>query len=757
MAKIKVVAAYDPRLSLSEWGMSMVLIGIGWLVGMWATFTFDFPGDVLIIAAASTAIAFALWRDIAHVRMLLILALAAIFGALRGASAQPIFDADDVATYNDRGTVTIIGTVADYPDRRDQSVNLRVETESLAREDSTSFAANGMVLVRAPRLPEYRYGDRIEVIGQLQSPPEFSSFSYRDYLAGKGIYSIIDQPRIDLLAHDRGSPILAALFALKDHAHETIAQILPEPQSSLLAGILLGDESGISTQVKDDFRVTGTSHIIAISGYNFSVLIALASVPAVRLFGRRRAFPILLLSVFAYAVLVGASAAVLRAAIMGALTLWATYLGRQTAALNSLFTAAFVMTFLDPFTLGDAGFQLSFAATLGLVLYTRPLQGAAERGLSRLFGTERAQQIVSVLSDAVIVTMAAQITTLPLLIVNFRQFSFLTLLVNALVLPAQTGVMILGGLALLAGLIWLPLGQIVGWGAWLFLTYTIQLIHLFALVPGIAIDLGYVDPLWGVAYVTVLAALTHWFTRDKEQRMNIKARLSNISPRAVLPVIGVFALLAALAISWQPDGKLHVHVLNIDGMPVFVQTPLGRQILIGGSNSPSALLATLGNRMPFWDRDIDLVVVPKADQRSLNGLLAVIDRYSIGAILSVEIGDNRASREWLDVISAKSIAIVDVGSGVGFEDGVSLMLDEAGVVRIGSSGATVVLGTAGDASPADVWIVETMPDLPTAQIIVANQVSDAAVVPEGVSLIDLEERPIELTFDGASWMVSQPP
>src|SRR3990172_9477628 len=111
-----------------------------------------------------------------------------------------------------------------------------------------------------------------------------------------------------------------------------------------------------------------------INGYNFAVLIALASVPAVRLFGRRRAFPVLLMLIVAYTVFVGASASVVRAAIMGALTLWAVYLGRQTAALNSLFIAAMVMTLLDPFTLGDVGFQLSFAATLGLVLYTRPLQ-----------------------------------------------------------------------------------------------------------------------------------------------------------------------------------------------------------------------------------------------------------------------------------------------------------------------------------------------------------------------------------------------
>jgi len=99
---------------------------------------------------------------------------------------------------------------------------------------------------------------------------------------------VVDRPRIERLARDRGNPILAALYSLKDRAQETIASILPEPQAALLTGILLGDESGTPQDVKDDFRATGTSHIIAISGYNFSLLIALVSVPAVRLSCARR-------------------------------------------------------------------------------------------------------------------------------------------------------------------------------------------------------------------------------------------------------------------------------------------------------------------------------------------------------------------------------------------------------------------------------------------------------------------------------------
>ncbi|HET7091662.1 MAG TPA: ComEC/Rec2 family competence protein, partial [Anaerolineae bacterium] len=388
--------------------MPLVSIGIGWLIGIWAAFSFALPWQLFLVALVIPFAGLILWRGDPRARLVWISLLAMLLGGLRAASARPSLDEHDVATYNDGSLVTLAGVVDDYPDRRDTYVNLRLRAETLAWPDADPFAVEGLVLVRADPLGDYRYGDRLEVTGHLQTPPEFATFNYRDYLAGKGIHSIVDQPRVGRLVRDQGSPILAALYDLKDRARETIATILPEPQAALLTGILLGDESGIPQDVKDDFRATGTSHIIAISGYNFAVLLALASVPAVRLFGRRRAFPILLLLIVAYTAFVGASASVVRAAIMGGLVLWATYLGRQATALNSLFIAAILMTLLDPFTLGDVGFQLSFAATLGLVLYTRPLQNAAERGLARWTGPERAKKTVGVLSDAVIVTLAAQ-------------------------------------------------------------------------------------------------------------------------------------------------------------------------------------------------------------------------------------------------------------------------------------------------------------------------------------------------------------
>jgi len=246
--------------------MPLIPIGLGWLIGIWAILTFALSSTLLLIALIVPIAGIILWRDAPRARLAWFALLAALLGGWRAVAAQPVFDANSLVTYNDLGVVTVTGVVDDYPDRRDTFVNLRVRVETLSLPDSDPIPVAGVALVRADGLAGYRYGDRLEVTGQLQSPPEFSTFNYRDYLASRGIHSIIDRPRIDLIARDQGSSILAGLYELKDRAHETIAAILPEPQAALLTGILLGDESSIPQSVKDDFRVTGTSHIIAISG-----------------------------------------------------------------------------------------------------------------------------------------------------------------------------------------------------------------------------------------------------------------------------------------------------------------------------------------------------------------------------------------------------------------------------------------------------------------------------------------------------------
>ncbi|MGH2523079.1 MAG: ComEC/Rec2 family competence protein, partial [Anaerolineales bacterium] len=366
----------------------VTLLGLGWITGIWAASHITQPWWAWLIIAGLAGGGLYFLRAEARLRLPLACLLALGLGGARYHISQPDLDNPSfLAAHNDVGEVVLEGVVWGEPDSRETRTNLRLQVDTLRLPEAESAVpVRGLALVYAPRFSdsrleatgdgEFHYGDRLRVFGVLETPPVFDGFSYRDYLARQGVHSQIRQARVTFIAARQANPIYQRLFDFKARALAVLAQIFPEPHAALLSGILLGIESRIPEDLKDAFSVTGTSHIIAISGFNIALIAGLFAALANRLFGAQRGAVIAILGIGAYTLLVGAGASVVRAAIMGSLALVAGRLGRQVAGLNTLSVAVLLMTLLDPFTLWDVGFQLSAAATLGLILYAEPFEAA---------------------------------------------------------------------------------------------------------------------------------------------------------------------------------------------------------------------------------------------------------------------------------------------------------------------------------------------------------------------------------------------
>jgi competence protein ComEC len=611
----------------------------------------------------------------------------ALAGA-RYATAVPTIDQNHIAFYNNRRNVTLTGLVVDEPDVRDRFVNLRVEVDSIQVSGGAQLPMQGVVQVQTYRFPAINYGSRLRVTGFLETPPEDETFSYRLYLARQGVHSLMSLPNVTVTAENEGNRLYQAIFSFKSRAQTTIAQLIPEPQAALLTGILLGNDNGLPPELDEAFRLTGMTHIIAISGFNIAILVAILVRIAEPFFSRRGSVVFALVGISLYTVLVGADASVVRAAVMGSIYLIANrWLGRPNFAFASLFLAGFLMTAIRPFTLWDVGFQLSFAATLSLMIYADPLTQWVRRKLRRVLEREWVEQVMGVLSEVVILTVAAQILTLPLIIGYFDQLSLISLLANALILPVQPAVMIWGGLATLLGMVLPALGQLFGWVAWLFLAYTIWMVRLFAAVPGAAIPLT-VSTMGILSIYGVIAALTWFGIQPDEKRSRIMTAVrQNISQRLALGASGITAV---LVLSWgmtQPDGQLHIVFMNVgQGDATFIQTPSGRQILIDGGEYPSLLNSQLGQNMPFWDKEIDLLVATHPDSDHVSGLVGVFERYRVNQIITngQRFGESPIYDEVLAAAQALSTEIrpVQAGERIEIGDGVRLEVLHPGPVLI---------------------------------------------------------------------------
>jgi len=217
---------------------------LAWLIGIWLASRIALPTLALDVATIVVVVGIILTWRAPRPRWLFVLALAAMLGALRYNLARPHFDQTSLATFNDQQrTVIVEGLIVAEPDARDMYTNLRVESDKLIISEQPTRTVKGLALVQAPAFADFRYGDRIRAEGKLQTPTDTGDFSYRDYLARQGVYSIMSRPRVTGLARDQGFAPLGWLYAFKARAKNVIAQILPEPQASLLTGILLGDDA----------------------------------------------------------------------------------------------------------------------------------------------------------------------------------------------------------------------------------------------------------------------------------------------------------------------------------------------------------------------------------------------------------------------------------------------------------------------------------------------------------------------------------
>ncbi len=604
--------------------------------------------------------------------------LFAALGALRWHSAQPnLRDPACVAAYADLPSdVTLVGVLAKPPDVRDTRAYLWMRAERLRFAGETqALPIHGNVLVQTrPEVAlRLRYGDRVVVVGRLETPPEGTTFSYRDYLARQGIFVWLKARRMGVLAHNQGNPLLDAVYAVRNRAYMLVQRLWPAPEHALLAGILLGLDKGIPVGVYDAFRKTGTAHIIAISGFNITILAGLFLSLFGRWWGRGKGALAAAVAVGLYTVFVGADAAVVRAAIMGLLGIAALQLGRRQHAYTTLAFTAALMALWRPTVLWDVGFQLSFAATWGLLRFAQPMQETAARWLMHWLKPAQARRLAAPVGEFFLFTLAAQIATLPISAYHFHQISLVSFLANPAILPVQAPLMIGGGAAVLLALVWFPLGKPLALLVWPLAAYTIRMVEAFARWPVTTWTMANFGLGGVVAYYAVLwAALALW-----QRREVLLARLRRRRRRAwVLPVLTVVATLTWRAVLAKPDGYLRAVVLNVgDGEAVLVRSPTGGVVLVGGGQRGALLAEELGRFLPPGGK-VDWWVVGSPRQEATQGLLSVLTAYPPRQVLwagrasvssAGRVLRHRLEDAGIPVVDAQAGQSLDLGAGARLE------------------------------------------------------------------------------------------
>ncbi|MCL4515925.1 MAG: DNA internalization-related competence protein ComEC/Rec2 [Firmicutes bacterium] len=502
------------------------------------------------------------------------------------------------------------------------------------------------------------YGDRIRFRAVLRRPPDAENPgepSLRRSLAREGIYSVayLDDPgQLQVLGDFTPSWLIRLAVHLKKRVEGVFDQTLPPVAAGVLKALVFGDREGLPERLAEDFRDAGVVHILSVSGLHlgFVAMLLMAAGKILRLKG--------LLAVLAaatgvagYALLTGWQPPAVRAAIMWMAGIGATISGRERAGLPALTLAAVGILFANPLALFDVGFQLSFAATWGIValapgLWRSGRDGAAAGGGGGGFNgfsgfRELSRWFLHVLRASMAVSAAAQLATLPLSAFYFNRFSAVALLANLFLAPLS-GVIVQVGLAAgVAGLIWLPLAGLWQAANVVFILGFVKLAAFFGKMPGSVLDVATPSAWLCIFYYAGLVYLVRslqpvtapWQSR----RIRQGVLLATLGLAAVVPWMGVWRV----ASPW-----LRVTFLNVgQGDAIHLQLPGGFQLMVDGGGRPGASGAggaDIGERtvLPYLRRlgvrRLDMIFITHRHADHVRGLIRVMEAMPVKELVEGE-------------------------------------------------------------------------------------------------------------------------
>ncbi|WBL35941.1 ComEC/Rec2 family competence protein [Tepidiforma flava] len=618
----------------------MLLIGLGaaWLaglvpVGLW--------GAPWWMGAAWTALAGVPAAVRGAVRPG-VLAAAVLFAGAAGWRLEGALDGapPPVAALTGRDAV-VTGIVVSEPDPGELATAYDIRIERLELEDGAAVENAGLIRAWMHQYERFLPGDRVRLEGELEAAPVFDGFDYRSYLAARGIGAVMWRPKSALLEPGEWS-MDRQLTHLRLALDAALQRSLPEPEASLGAGIAFGRDGGLSRDVKEEFNRSGLRHLVAVSGANLVMVAALTLAVLSRAIGRNRALAAAALAVSGYVILAGFEPSVARAAVMTAVLFAGEAVGRPQSGLPGLALAVILLTAAWPRLALDAGFQLSAAATAGLLTFGPWLRWMVEQ--ARRWWP--ASWLPGWATEVTALSLAATAATTPITWAHFGAVSVVGPLANVAVQPVVALAFWASLATSAAGLGWRAGGEFAGIVAWLPLRFILDAAATAAAPAWAAVEPGRLAPAAAAGLMAALAAAAgaaYRFLPAPVPVSEAARRRAALGNRLVLGgAAGALAIFLLPGIA-RPEGRLALDVLDVgQGDALLLTTPGGKQVLIDTGPSGLRLARELGEVMPAWDRKVDLVIISHPQEDHIGGFPALAARFRLGSV--VTNGDRNATR-----------------------------------------------------------------------------------------------------------------
>lgn len=470
----------------------------------------------------------------------------------------------------------------------------------------------------------FKIGDEVNITGEFSLPDvarNQGGFNYRYTLNANSVYGIIKVQGYTKISKKMSNIIYRA----QNIINENLQKLFEQNEAGILNGILIGETNSISLKVTEDFKNSGITHLLAVSGSNVVMIIAISKVLFTKLFGKKHYHLFVIIFIVLFILLSGSSPSVMRAGIMAILEIVANLLIKKSNSINNLFLSALIILLINPISLLNIGFILSFLGTLGILFFS----GNIEKCLKRFLKSK-------IILENLSITLSAQIMLLPIMAYYFNTISVISLLTNMLVLPVASIMTVAGLVVFIISIVSFPFAKVVA----VPISYLIKYIMVVANYCAKASFFNFTVPTPKLTHIIgyFLIASMLIIKEYNGNNMALKYFFKCKTKRIAIILVMIFVIISDL-VGYIPKDFIEIACIDVgQGDSFFIKTVSGKNILIDGGGSETSNYDVGKNiLLPYllYRRctTIDYIFLSHAHADHMDGILTVIQNLKVGKVI----------------------------------------------------------------------------------------------------------------------------
>lgn len=511
---------------------------------------------------------------------------------------------------------------------------------------------------------QFEIGDYLNVKGEFSLPDlarNAGGFSYRRYLNSNGFYGVIRVDSFQIVTKDFS--FMNLVYCTQNYINNTFEKYLSTDFSGILSGMLIGETSNISNEVKSNFHDAGITHLLAVSGSNVAVVILFSNYLVVKLFGKKYSGYISIIFIIFFICISGASPSVVRAGMMAILNLLANILSKRNDSINCLISSSFFILIYNPLSVINVGFLLSFAGTIGIITFSKTIKEWMNSYLK-----------IDAIAEILSLNLSAQIMIFPIMLYCFNSFSLVGIFTNLLIIPVTSFLTFLGITLLFSSMISFHISKIISYMINLISNYIVFITRKLSKWEFFNIILP-TPKIWMIVIFYIIIFGAYEILNMKKQNFLVKvseAKTNFIKIKYLKISCGVVSIFVILLVVSKIIPKNYTELTTIDvgqGDSFLIVTEKGKRILIDGGGSETSDYDVGENiLMPYLlDRGfkkIDYIFVSHAHADHIDGIYTVLENFKVDKLfISTQIENDEKIRMLRMFALENKVEIIEIFEG----------------------------------------------------------------------------------------------